>query len=495
MEHDRDTYYQALLSRDRRFDGWFFVGVSSTGIYCRPVCAVRTPKLANCSFYGSAAAAEKQGFRPCLRCRPELAPGHGVLDISGKLARTAAALIEAGFLNQADVPALAARIGVTERHLRRIFAAEFGVTVIEYLQTQRLLLAKRLLSDTALPVVEVAFAAGFASVRRFNDVFQAHYRLSPRQLRKAAATREAPPWLSFELAYRPPFAWEALLDFLARRAIAGVEWVADGAYHRTVALEIAGRSVHGWIKVEHRPARHAVLLSLPPVLAPAIALLLDRVRHIFDLACRPDLVDAHLGELAAGLPGLRVPGAFDGFEMAVRAIIGQQISVAGARTILGRIAAQLGGAYAVSDAVSDATAKAAPDAAAPPGLHAIFPSAQQIAALPVERLYEVGIIRTRAAAIHAIACEIAAGRLALEPLVPLEPTLAALRAIKGVGDWTAQYIAMRALCWPNALPAGDYVLKKQLGLPNARAVEQHAQAWAPWRAYATLHVWRKSSET
>ncbi len=488
MNSERDAYYQALLARDRRFDGWFYVGVSSTGIYCRPVCAVRTPKFENCHFFGSAAAAEKQGFRPCLRCRPELAPGQGVLDISATLARTAAGLIDAGFLNEVGVPALAARIGITERHLRRIFAAEFGVSVIEYAQTQRLLLAKRLLTDSALPIGEIAYAAGFASLRRFNDVFQQHYRLSPRALRKHVASDvAAPPWLSFELAYRPPYAWDALLDFLGRRAIAGVEYVTDGIYWRTVGFDLGTQTLNGWIKVEHRPARHGVQLSFPPSLAHAVAPLLHRVRHLFDLACRPDLVDAHLGELAAGMPGLRVPGAFDGFEVAVRAIVGQQISVAGARTILGRIAARFG-----QPLVSPEGAAAAE--LPPPQLQNLFPTAAAIAALPPDALRGVGMVHARSATIHALAVEIAAGRLTLTPLVPIEETLAAMKRIKGIGDWTAQYIAMRALAWPNAFPAGDLILKQQLGLPDARAVERHAQPWAPWRAYAALHLWRLAAE-
>lgn len=519
MNAEPDTYYQALLARDRRFDGWFFVGVSSTGIYCRPVCAVRTPKFENCRFFGSAAAAEKQGFRPCLRCRPELAPGHGVLDVSATLARTAAGLIDAGFLNEVGVPQLAARIGITERHLRRIFAAEFGVSVIEYAQTQRLLLAKRLLTDSALPIGEIAYASGFASLRRFNDVFQQHYRLSPRALRKRTVQQAAAPQsLSFTLAYRPPYAWDALLDFLGRRAIAGVEHVADGVYWRSVALDVGAqagarsgtqaghpagtRTLSGWIKIEHRPAQHSVQLSFPPSLANAVAPLLHRVRHLCDLACRPDLVDAHLGELAAGMPGLRVPGAFDGFEVAVRAIVGQQISVAGARTILGRIAARfgqpldpdLGDDDGDSDRNSDGDGAGTPGASAPPQLRYLFPDAAAIAALPPDALRGVGMVHARSATIHALAVEIAAGRLTLAPLAPIEETLAALKRIKGIGDWTAQYIAMRALAWPNAFPAGDLVLKQQLGLSDARAVEHHAQAWAPWRAYAALHLWRLAAE-
>jgi AraC family transcriptional regulator, regulatory protein of adaptative response / DNA-3-methyladenine glycosylase II len=345
------------------------------------------------------------------------------------------------------------------------------------------------LTDSALPVAEVAYASGFASVRRFNDVFQQHYRMSPSALRKNvhADTAEAPPAvpLSFELSYRPPYAWDALLDFLGKRAIAGVEQVGNGVYARSVSLVAEGRRLDGWIEVTHRPARHAVVLRFPPTLAHAVAPLLYRVRHLFDLACRPDLVDAHLGALAAELPGLRVPGAFDGFEIAVRAIVGQQISVAGARTMLGRIAEHYGRPLPLSGA----------DERAPmPPVRQIFPDAATLAALPPDALRAIGMIGARAATIHALATEIASGRLNLAPLVPIEATLAALKQIKGIGDWTAHYIALRALAWPNAFPAGDLVLRQQLNLPDARAVERHAQQWAPWRAYAALHLWRRAAE-
>lgn len=311
MELDPDTCYKAVASHDRRFDGRFFVGVSSTGVYCRPICAVRTPKRENCSFYESAAAAEKHGFRPCLRCRPELAPGHGLADISGRLAQAAATLIDEGFMAGAGVADLAGRIGVTERHLRRLFDAEFGVSVHEYAQTQKLLLAKRLLTDTVLPVTEVALAAGFGSVRRFNDVLKERYGLTPLAMRRRAADGMADR-LVFELGYRPPLAWDEWLGFLAVRAVDGIDQCHGSVYTRSIALDAGGHRHLGWVRLEHVPKRTVVRVTLSGSLAHVIPQALGKVRRLCDLGCRPDIVDAHLGELAAGTPGMRLPGTFDG---------------------------------------------------------------------------------------------------------------------------------------------------------------------------------------
>ncbi|RRV06239.1 DNA-3-methyladenine glycosylase 2 family protein [Pseudomonas sp. v388] len=474
---DPTICYAAFVARDRRFDGWFFMGVSSTGIYCRPMCPVRAPQARNCTFYTSAAAAERAGFRPCLRCRPELAPGNGLLDISSRLAQAAARLIEEGYLNGRSLDDLATRVGVTSRHLRRIFEAEFGVTMIEFAQTQRLLIAKRLLTDTGMSMTDVALASGFGSVRRFNDVFQNRYGLNPTRLRKATHVPGAAT-LRFELSYRPPFSWEGVLEFLAHRCIVGVEQVRDDAYCRVIEVEQGGRRLAGWVQVTHAPERHALVVTVSASLQSAIAQVLARVRRVFDTGCRPDLVDAHLGPLIGDVPGMRVPGAFDGFEIAVRAVAGQQISVLNARAILSRIAERFG------PAVADA----------PAGLHHGFPDAQAMAGLVYEQLISTGLIRIRAEAIIAIAKEVAAGRIILEPLVPLDETLAALRHIRGVGEWTVQYIAMRALAWPNAFPEGDAVLKKHLGFTSAAQLNEHASRWAPWRAYATVHVWRQREE-
>ncbi len=479
MQLDPDTCYRALLTRDRRFDGWFYVGVSSTGVYCRPVCAVRTPLRRNCNFYPSAAAAEQAGYRPCLRCRPELAPGHGVLDLSGQLARAAAALIDQGLTDPAGLSAVARRVGITPRHLRRIFEAEFGVSPVAYAQTQRLLLAKGLLTDTALPMAAVADAAGFGSVRRFNHLFRTRYGLTPLSLRRTDACGQE-DLLTVSLAYRPPYAWSQMVDFLARRAVDGVERVSADRYSRAVAFaaEPGSAPITGWITVTHEPQRHSLRLTLPPRLARHIGRILAGVRRLFDLSARPDLIDAHLPEFAAEVPGLRVPGAFDGFEIALRAVVGQQIGLPQARLILGRLAQRHG--------------TSVPDA--PDGLCRTLPDAPTLAACTPEALRACGLTGARALSLHALALAVAEGRVALQPLAPVEPTLAALQALPGIGDWTAQVIALRGLGWPNAFPAGDLVLRKQLGLTRPADVLAHAERWAPWRGYAAVHLWRRATE-
>ncbi|WP_233838049.1 DNA-3-methyladenine glycosylase 2 family protein [Paraburkholderia sp. ZP32-5] len=476
MRLDPDTCYQTLLARDRRFDGWFFVGVSSTGIYCRPVCPVRTPKRENCHFFVSAAAAEKAGFRPCLRCRPELAPGNGLLDLSAQLARSAATLIEEGFLNSAGIPELAARVGVTDRHLRRIFDAEYRVSIVEYAQTQRLLMAKRLLTDTRLPITRIALAAGFGSVRRFNDLFLKKYGLNPQRFRKTTDANP-PDTLCFALGYRPPFSWSGMQSFFRQRQISGVEAVSDDRYSRVIEINKGEQSVVGWISVTNDPLRFAINVTMPVAVIPVLAEVLARVRRMFDLSARPDLIDERLGELAIEHPGMRVPGALDGFEIAVRAIVGQHASVPDSRKILSRIAERFG-----------------TTTTAPYGLTRTFPGAATFSRLPVATLQQTGITRARAEAIVALAGEVASRRIMLEPAAPLEPTLHALRRIRGLGEWTVQYIAMRSLGWPNAFPEGDAVLKKQLGYSSASALNRHAEQWQPWRAYAALHMWRRHED-
>lgn len=480
MQLDPDTCYSALLTRDRRFDGWFYVGVSSTGVYCRPVCAVRTPLKRNCSFYPSAAAAEQAGYRPCLRCRPELAPGHGVLDLSGQLARAAAALIDQGLTDRDGLSTVASRVGITPRHLRRIFEAEFGVSPVAYAQTQRLLLAKGLLTDTALPMAAVAGAAGFGSVRRFNHLFRTRYGLTPLSLRRTGGACGQEDLLTVSLAYRPPYAWSQMVDFLARRAVDGVERVTADRYSRALAFadEPGAAPVTGWIAVTHEPERHSLRLTLPPRLSPHIGRILAGVRRLFDLSARPDLIDAHLPEFAAEVPGLRVPGALNGFEIAMRAVVGQQIGLSQARLILGCLAQRHG--------------TSVPDA--PDGLCRTLPDAPTLAACTPEALRACGLTGARALSLHALALAVAEGRVALQPLAPVEPTLAALQALPGIGDWTAQVIALRGLGWPNAFPAGDLVLRKQLGLTRPADVLAHAERWAPWRGYAAVHLWRRATE-
>jgi AraC family transcriptional regulator of adaptative response / DNA-3-methyladenine glycosylase II len=477
MVLDAAGCYRALVARDARFDGRFFVGVASTGIYCRPVCPARTPGRERCAFFPSAAAAEDAGYRPCLRCRPELAPGWASVDASRRVAYAAAAVIEDGGLNGRGLQAIASRLGVTDRHLRRVFRAEFGVRPVAFAQTQRLLLAKRLLTDTGLAMTEVAAASGFRSLRRFNALFRSRYRLSPTTLRRAAA-RGSPEGLRFELAYRPPYDWEGVLSFLGARAIPGVESVGGGAYSRSVSIQTRSGPRRGWIRVAHLGGRRALEVTLSPSLSAAIPAVLVRVRRLFDVACRPDEIASVLGPLAAGAPGLRVPGAFDGFEVAVRAVLGQQITVRGARTLAGRLAARLG-----------------EEVATPlPEVRVAFPPAARVARASPEELAALGLIRSRAAAVLSLARRCAAGRLRLEPHADVESTIVFLRRIPGVGEWTAQYVAMRALAWPDAFPHGDLGIRRALGETRPGQVLARAEAWRPWRAYAAMHLWRRVQE-
>lgn len=318
MRLDPTTCYRALRARDARFDGRFFVAVSSTRIYCRPVCTVRPPRRENCRYFPSAAAAEAAGYRPCLRCRPELAPGNATIDAVERTARAAALLIEEGAMNEASVEAAARRLGITDRHLRRVFQVEFGVSPVAFAQTQRLLLAKQLLTDTSLPVTEVAFASGFGSLRRFNTLFRERYRLRPRELRKAslpAADRDA---LAFELGYRPPYDWPAMAGFLGTRAVAGVESFDGAAYRRTARVASGGKEHCGWIEVAPLEVKRALRVCVSASLGKALPPVLARVKTLMDLSCHPHEVAKALGSLAARRPGVRVPGAFDGFEIADR---------------------------------------------------------------------------------------------------------------------------------------------------------------------------------
>lgn len=477
MPLDPDACYRALATHDSRFDGRFFVGVSSTRIYCRPVCTVRVPRRENCHFFASAAAAEVDGYRPCLRCRPELAPGNASVDAIARLAAGAVNLIENGVLDDGGIEHLSARVGVTSRHLRRIFAAEFGVSPIEYAQTQRLLLAKRLLTDTALPVTEVAHASGFASVRRFNALFKTRYRMPPGRLRVARDDNALPAALAFELAFRPPYDWESMLAFLRHRAIDGVENVTDDAYVRTVSVAHRGAPHVGRIEVRLAPRRSALRVSVSPSLAGAIPAVLSRVKHAFDLACDPVVVGSALGELAAAHPGLRVPGTVDSFELAVRAVIGQQISVRAARTVLGRIAHAFG--EAIGTGGSDSRMR-------------LFPTAARIAALAPDDIAVLGVTRARARTLIGLAGAVDSRRIRLEPESDVEATVGELTALPGIGVWTAGYIAMRALRWPDAFLASDLVVLKALGETRPSRARRVSESWRPWRSYAVMHLWRNA---
>lgn len=515
MNLDSAICYRALRARDARFDGRFFVAVSSTRIYCRPVCTVKPPRRENCSFYPSAAAAESQGYRPCLRCRPELAPGNASVDATTRLAQAAASLLEDHALEQDGLDALAARLGITDRHLRRAFGAEFGVSPVEFAQTQKLLLAKRLLTDTALPVTEVAFASGFGSVRRFNALFQQRYRLKPGQLRgpshraargprrstavsptsgerrarsgrvghATAAPAAESDALNFELSFRPPFDWLAMTAFLGARRIADVESVEGGSYRRTVRLssERSGDALEhtGWIAVQMSSKKPTLRVAISASLAKTLPPVLSRVKALMDLACHPADVAQALGPLARRHPGLRVPGAFDGFEMAVRAILGQQVTVAAATTIAGRLAAALGDPI---DTPFDS-------------LTTLFPNAATVADASPTLIARLGMPGARARTVLGLARAVADGKLALMPNADIEATLDTLRALPGIGEWTAQYIAMRALSWPDAFPHTDLGVMKALGETSPRKVLAAGEAWRPWRAYAVMHLWHSLNKS
>jgi AraC family transcriptional regulator of adaptative response / DNA-3-methyladenine glycosylase II len=476
MELNQDICYRALITRDARFDGVFFVGVKTTRIYCRPVCTARTPHKVNCRFFASAAAAELLGFRPCLRCRPELAPGHSPVDAVGRVARGAARRIEAGALNNGNsVEDLAGEFGLCSRQLRRAMRQELGVSPIQWAQTHRLLLAKQLLTETGLPMIEVALASGFESVRRFNALFKSHYRLEPRRFRKArvAPLQEEP--IRLRLTYRPPIAWNELLRFLADRAIEGVELVSGDCYARTVAIG----AHRGWLSVAPGKAPNTLLVEFSVSLGNVLAPLLARLRHLFDLGARPDVIASHLaddrtiGPAVRRCPGLRVPGALSGFDLAWRAVLGQRISVRAATALARRVTAEFG----------------APIETPQPRLNRLAPEPDALAAARACAITRLGISRAGTQAIQSLASAVAAGRLRLEPGADPSSTIEQLLDLRGIGRWTAEYIAMRALGWPDAFPEGDLGLRRALGDVRPAGLRAIAERWRPWRAYAVMHVW------
>lgn len=475
-----EIYYRALCARDTRYDGVFFTAVKTTGVYCRPVCKVKTPKATSCTFFASAAAAEAAGYRPCLRCRPELAP----YAVQQNLAHAVWQMIAAGALNDGDTEALAEKVGLSSRQLRRILLEHFGVTPVELAQTQRLLFAKKLLQETQLPMAELAFAAGFGSVRRFNALFAERYGMAPGSIRRTAADANRPDAVVLRLAYRPPYAWSALKDYLGARAMPGLESViADeqgAAYVRSVRLEQAS----GWIKVSHRAEREQIELEISPSLAGVLMPLVARVRKLFDLDANPEQIASHLSQdalLAAQIerfPGIRVPGSFDPFELAVRAILGQQVSVAGATTLAGRLVKKFG------DPTETPFAEVTHH----------FPTPAQLAAQTVADLRAIGLPQKRAETLQGFASFARDGGLQFTPGTTLEAVVARLCELPGIGPWTAQYIAMRALSYPDALPSGDLGLLKAV-TPEGEArrttkqLDALSTAWSPWRAYATMLLW------
>ena len=497
MVLDADAAYLAVKARDARFDGRLFIGVTSTGVYCRPVCRVRCPKRENCRFFDTRAQAEAAAFRPCMKCRPEIAPGLSQMDSSRTLADAAARWIENAVhsAQAVSIPTLAARLGVTDRHLRRIFQAAHGVAPHDYLTTHRLLLAKQLLTDTTQPVTQVALASGFESLRRFNAAFAERYRFNPTQLRRergpASSARSAQPATALRLAYRPPYDVQAVLKFFALRQVLGVEQVEGLTLRRTVGWLHRGQRITGWVSSTFVPERNEVHVNASASLSPVLGALMQRVRQMFDLDADPALIDPVMALLPVPLrPGTRLPSVMDGFEGALRVILGQQVTVKAARTLVQRVVDRFGEPIETPFAA----------------LTHVFPHADVIATADPEVIGKLGIVRQRVKALQALAAAVGDGSLTLHRGAPLEATLDALRALPGVGEWTAQVIAMRALAWPDAWPASDIGLMNALGsldprnprnprngprnlTREARHITALAEPWRPWRAYAVMRLW------
>lgn len=479
---DDDACYRAIETRDRRFDGRLFVAVRTTGIYCRPICPAPTPKRKNVRFFPTAAAAQSAGFRPCLRCRPEISPDLAFWRGSSNTVSRALSLIEDGALDDADVNSLAARLGMGERQLRRLFQRHLGATPVAIAQTRRILLAKQLIQDTRLPMTAVAAAAGFGSLRRFNETFHTLYKRPPTALRRAGATEPSARTgdaVAVRLGYRPPYDWDGILSFLRARAIPGIEVVSGDRYARSVAVG----DRYGTLVVEppdgaslRVSVRFPELRHLPGIIA--------RVRRVFDLAADPLAIGAHLGRdpflapLVAARPGLRVPGAWGPFELAVRALLGQQITVAAATQLAGKLVATYG------DPLHDPLAR-------DQGLTHVFPTPRQLSGADLTIL---GMPKNRRAALSALAAAVVTDPLIFGPRRSLEEAIAQLRSLAGIGEWTAQYIAMRELREPDAFPAADIGLLRAMAAhigarPSPAALLGFAERWRPWRAYAALHLW------
>ncbi len=479
MDLDHDACYRAICLRDARFDGRFFTGVKTTGIYCRPICPARTPRSENVTFYLTAAAAQEAGFRPCLRCRPETAPDLGAWRGTSNTVSRALALIELGALDETPVDALASRLGVGERQLRRLFRQHLGASPVAVAQTRRVLLAKQLIHETRLPMAEIAFASGFGSIRRFNETFQALFARAPGDLRRTSAPEvSAGPngEISLLLRYHPPYDWPAMLEFLRQRAIPGIELVTADHYARSVQFD----GVQGTVSV-HLTDKNALRATVRFARLSALPAIIARLRRVFDLAADPIPIAAHLAKdpalapLVKARPGLRVPGAWDGFELAMRAVLGQQITVTAAVRLAGRLVAAHGEPLAEPEG----------------DLTHVFPRPE---ALATADLTAIGMPRSRAAALSAVAAAAIADPHLFDATSGLDEAVQRLRLIRGVGEWTAQYIALRQLREPDAFPAADIGLMRAMASHEGRGhssfeLLDRAEAWRPWRAYAAQHLW------
>ncbi|HVL91613.1 MAG TPA: AlkA N-terminal domain-containing protein [Actinomycetota bacterium] len=477
MDLDGDRCYRALLSRDRRFDGRFFTGVLTTGVYCRPVCPAPTPKQRNVRFYPSAAAAEAAGFRPCLRCKPEHSAGIPAWPAVPEPVSRALSLIAGGALDDGGVDGLARLAGVGARQLRRLFESHVGASPLAVGRARRVHFAKRMLDETDRPVGEIAFAAGYGSIRSFNHDFALTFKRPPSQVRRSGRRGPAGA-ITMRLAYRPPLDWESLIGFLATRATRGVEAATADAYRRTILADGAP----GSIEIRHAPGEPYLLLTVTTASPARLLSVVERARRIADLGADPMRIDEVLAaddalrHLVNARPGLRVPGAWDGFEVAVRAIVGQQVSVAGATTVASRLVDLFG--KPVETDLGE-------------GLTHLFPSPATLANAEVEA---AGLRGAQARAIRALARAVDDGRVRIDSSDGLIGTLTAL---PGIGEWTAHYVAMRAGGDPDAFPAADLGLRKAFGqgsAVSARALAAAAERWRPWRSYAAMHLWRSLSD-
>ncbi len=477
--------YRAVLARDERYDGRFFTCVKTTDIYCRPICPARPPKLENCRFVPTAAAAQAAGFRPCLRCKPESSPD---LDAwrgtSATVSRLPLKLIEGGDFRWRrcdDACSTPQKIG--DRQLRRLFQKHIGATPISVAQTRRVLLAKQLIHQTNLSMIEVALGSGFGSVRRFNETFQRLYNRPPSELRRRAVLISSSPEISLLLPYRPPYDWEAMLGFLATRAISGMEVVVDGSYRRVI--ELAG--VTGSIDVSHAVKVSALRVVVRFPKLNALPTIIARIRRMFDLSAEPLAIAAALSgdevlrPFVEMRPGLRVPGGWDTFEIAVRGVLGQQLTVRAGRTFAEKIVSAIG--------------KKVDRSVEMPGLTHVFPGPELFSA---EKLSGLGMTSARVAAIVGIAAAVVRDAHLFDPRRDLAEAVARLRDLPGIGEWTAQYIAMRALGESDAFLAGDVAIQRMLEVDGKRSTAAElllrAESWRPWRAYAMLHLWMADSQ-
>jgi AraC family transcriptional regulator of adaptative response / DNA-3-methyladenine glycosylase II len=468
---DADGMYRATQARDRRFEGRFVVAVRTTGVYCRPGCPAPLPRRRNVRFYRSAAGAEAAGFRACLRCRPDLAadtPGAG--GTSSTVLR-ALRLIDEGALDDGGLDALAARLGVGARHLRRLFIAHLGAAPKRVAITRRLHFARRLMDDGAMSVSEIALASGFGSVRRFNAAVRATFHRSPRELsdKRARRATHSAGALTVRLAYKPPYALAPMFAFLGQRAIPGVEAVDGATYRRTVRID----GEPGTITVRPADGESALEVTVSPPRSSGLYTAVERVRRIFDLGSDPAEVagalrrDLRLAERVKRCPGLRLPGAWDPFELAVRAVLGQQVSVRAAATLAGRLVERFGTPLPLGESAS-------PDR--------LFPAPEALAEADLRR---IGLPRSRAEALRGLARAVVRGELGFDDP---EVTRAQLLELSGVGPWTTEYIVLRALSDPDAFPAGDLHLQRTTGLGRA-ALLLASEAWRPFRGYAALYLW------